>query len=115
VLNKALDALPGLRANGFINAPSMQAAWAEFRQETDPIAVWLDGRTMLGPEMSVSKDALWNAYNVSARRQNGQAVTKNAFGRSLKELRPDLDEAQRMVAGKLTWCWLGIGLKDGGL
>ncbi len=43
LLNRALVALRAVRARGsFSQSPSMQAAWSEFRESTDPLAVWLE-------------------------------------------------------------------------
>ena len=50
VLNKALHALPRLRDKGFTESPSMAAALGDFRQATDPIAVWLDRKTVDEPQ-----------------------------------------------------------------
>ncbi|MBI1955060.1 MAG: hypothetical protein HYS38_01555 [Acidobacteria bacterium] len=46
VLNRALDTIASLRANGFSNASSTTQAMDEFRQATDPLAVWLDRNTV---------------------------------------------------------------------
>ena len=44
----------------------MQEAWAEFRQTTDPLAVWLEKRTIDSPDAFVPKRALLTAYNSEA-------------------------------------------------
>ena len=51
-LNKALAALPHLRErHGFEVTPTM--AWEEFRETTDPLAVWLDRATVEGAKKQV--------------------------------------------------------------
>ena len=112
VLNHALDALPNLRAHGFTESPSMRAAWDEFRQETDPLAVWVDTHALLGPEAMVPKGELLRAYNDAARRDQRPIITGVAMGRALKRLRPEVREAQRTVGDTVVWVWLGIGLRD---
>ena len=112
VLNKALEALPGLYANGFIESLAMRDAWHEFRETTDPLAVWLDRHVIEGPDLLIPKADLLLAYNGNARRNQTPTATPNAFGRAFKRLRPKIDEAQRTVAGNFVRCWLGIGLKD---
>jgi putative DNA primase/helicase len=115
VLNKALDALPGLHAQGFIESPSMRDAWNEFRESTDPLGVWLDTHTVEGPDLLVSKAELLLAFNADARHDQRPTTTGKGLGQALKRLRPKIDEAQRTVAGNVVWVWLGIGLKNDGL
>jgi len=112
VLNKALDALPGLLTNGFIESESMRQAWNEFRENTDPVAVWLEENTVWAPELLVPKRDLLGEYNKSARREQRPPMTPMAFGQAIKRLHPDIQEAQRTVGGAVTWVWLGVGLKS---
>jgi putative DNA primase/helicase len=112
VLNKALAALPRVRARGFTESVSMQEAWAEFRQTTDPLAVWLDRATISGPDAYVTKDDLINAYNRSAAADGRPVLTKKAMAQALHRLRPNVTDDQRTVNGKpKVRCWVGIGLK----
>jgi len=110
VLNRALDALPGLRAKGFTESQSMRDAWNEFRETTDPVAVWLDDHTVQGPDVLVTKRDLLAAYNTVARHEQRLSLTPMSFGQALKRLRPDIQEAQRTIGGALAWVWVGIGL-----
>lgn len=50
VLNKALGALSAIRTRGLSESPSSTRATDEFRQPTDPLAVWLDPKTILLPD-----------------------------------------------------------------
>lgn len=110
-LNKALAALPGLRTDGFAESQTMRDAWHEFRESTDPMAVWLDTRAIEGPDLMVAKSELLMAYNTYAGHDQRPATSKKAFGQALKRLRPKIGEGQRIIAGSSTWVWLGIGLK----
>jgi putative DNA primase/helicase len=113
VLNKALAVLPRLRQQGFTVSASMRQAAEEFRQITDPLAVWLERRTLEHPDAMVSKDALFRAYNQDCDRASHPWMSKNAFGRALARLRPGLIEAQRTWEGRpQVWVWLGLGLKQ---
>jgi hypothetical protein len=39
-------------------------------------------------------------------------MSKNAFGRALRRVRPQLEEAQRLWEGReQVWVWRGLGLK----
>lgn len=112
VLNRALEALPAFIARkGFFQSKTTRAAWAEFRQTTDPLAVWLDRATVEQPDAMVPKKDLVEAYNRVAAMEGRPTMTGPGFGLALKRLRPNLVEAQRTVAGRLQWVWLAIGLR----
>jgi putative DNA primase/helicase len=111
VLNKALGVLPRLRSKGIIESDSMRASWAEFREITDPLAVWLENWIDADPDGFTTKADLLNAYSADCREAGHSAPTKQAFGRAIGRLRPDLAEGQRTVDGKLEWAWLGIRLR----
>ncbi len=113
VLNRALDALEAMGRRGrFTESASMAAAYAEFRQITDPLAVWLDRGTVEGPDAFVLKSKLHAAYNDAAEHAGRPPLTSTAFGLALRRLRPNLGEAQRTIAGKVQRVWLGIGLRS---
>ena len=109
VLNKALDALPRLRGEGFTEAPSMREAWDEFRQTTDPFTVWLERSTVQTSDAIVPKDDLRKAYNFHANDKGYPAMTAHAMTKVIKRLYPGVAEDQRTVRGRVVWCWIGIG------
>jgi putative DNA primase/helicase len=112
VLNRALQALRQLQEQGGpIESNSMAEARQEFRQVTDPLAVWLDRSTIEQSAALVTKSALLSAYNLAAAREGKPSMTSTGFGIALRRLRPKLEDAQRTVAGKLEWVWLGLGLR----
>jgi hypothetical protein len=78
---------------------------------TDPVSVWLDNNTVEGAEAYVSKDALAREFNSFCQKTGKPGMNKNAFGRAVKRARNNITEAQRMVNGSKTWCWLGIALE----
>jgi putative DNA primase/helicase len=110
VLNKALSALVVVRTHGLSGSESGNRAMDEFRQATDPLAVWLDRKTMLLPEVATPQDRLYREYCRSCADAGRPAVTKTGFGRSMKKLRPTVADYQRTVNGVLTWCYVGIAL-----
>ena len=112
VLNKALDVLPRLLKSGFTESQSMRDAWNEFRETTDPVAVWLDAHTVQGTDLMVAKRDLLKAYNATARAEQRPTMTGMGFGQALKRLQPSIREAQRTIAGAVTWVWRGLGLKE---
>ncbi len=111
VLNKALDVLPRVREQGITETSSMCETREEFRQTTDPLAVWLGQHTLELPDAFVAKGALQIAYNDACARQGRSPMTNQGFGRAIRRLRPSMEDGQRTVAGKVTDVWLGIGLK----
>ena len=57
----------------------MQKAWEEFRQTTDPLAVWLERSTVEEPEAWVAKDDPLNAYNREGAKDGRSNLTKQAM------------------------------------
>jgi P4 family phage/plasmid primase-like protien len=114
VLNRALEVLPRVRREGFTESASMREAWEEFRAMTDPVSVWLAQNTIEAAEAFVPKDTLAKAYNEFCDKVGRPGMNKKGFGRAVKRAFPHIEEGQKSVAGKMTWCWLGIGLKSGG-
>jgi len=113
VLNRALDMLPRVRWEGFTESASMCEAWEEFRAMTDPVTVWLQQNTTEAAEAFVPKDALATAYNKFCDKAGRPGMNKKGFGRAVKRAFPHIADGQKSVAGKMTWCWLGIGLRSG--
>jgi P4 family phage/plasmid primase-like protien len=113
VLNKALQALASIRKRGFSQSESIQRATEEFRQATDPLAVWLDRRTVFSAEAQTPQDLLHRAYCRNCADAGRPTITKAAFGRALKKLRPAVANYQRTVDGIVTWCYVGISLMAG--
>jgi len=112
-LNKALDALPRLRAQrGFTRAPSLQRAHQEFRSTTDPFAVWLERNIIRDANAVVAKNQLRIAYNEYTENAGRSPMSNKAFGTTLKRHLPDLEDAQRMLNGRLQWVYVGIGLRS---
>jgi P4 family phage/plasmid primase-like protien len=112
VLNRALDALPGLRANGFSESESMRAAWQEFRQATDPLSVWLDANIIEDTAAFVSKDAVRAAYRADAEKSGKPSVSDKALSQAITNRWPQVKGGQRTYGGKeRAHCWIGIGLR----
>ena len=113
MLNKALDGLRRVqRQRRFSEPESTQAAWRDFHATTDPLAVWLDRYTIDDPDCFVSQQALRVAYNATMERDGRPAMTKTAFGTALRKLRPNIEDRQRTVTGRVQWCYIGIGIPE---
>jgi P4 family phage/plasmid primase-like protien len=110
VLNRALGVIGRVRRSGFTESETMQEAWAEFRELTDPVSVWLDRNTVEIPNAYVSKAALHEAYKRERHDQGQDGMTPKMFGQAVKRLRPHLDEKQRTYNGQPKQkCWIGLG------
>jgi phage/plasmid-associated DNA primase len=109
VLNKALEALASIRSNGFSQSNSSRGAMDEFRQSTDPLAVWLDRYTILESDALIPADRLWQDYNQDCVAKRRPTMSKTALGRAIAELRPTVETRQRTVNGRIAWCYIGIG------
>ncbi|MGD0577773.1 MAG: phage/plasmid primase, P4 family, partial [Bryobacteraceae bacterium] len=109
VLNKALEALASVRCHGLSESESTRRAMEEFRQTTDPVAVWLDRNTVLEPDALMPADRLWQDYNLDCVAKGRPTVSKTALGRAVAQLRPTVEKRQRTVSDRLSWCYVGIG------
>jgi putative DNA primase/helicase len=111
MLNKALEGLRRVeKQRRFSESPSIQEAWRDFHSTTDPLAVWLDRYTIDDPESFITKKALRVAYNAAVEREGRPSMTDTAFSLAIQKLRPNIEKKQRTVAGKLQWCFVGIGM-----
>ena len=110
VLNKAIKAIASIRTKGLSESESIRRAMDEFRQTTDPVAVWLDRNTVLEPDALIPADRLWQDYNQDCVAKGRPTVSKTALGRAIAQLRPSVEKKQRTVNGKLAWSYVGIGV-----
>ncbi|MBZ5604693.1 MAG: DUF3854 domain-containing protein [Acidobacteriia bacterium] len=110
VLNKALAAVAAVRTRGLSESESMSRATDEFRQTTDPLAVWLDRNTILHSEAVTPKDQLYREYHRNCTDAGRPTISKTAFGRAMKKLRPAVSDCQRTVNSVLSWCYVGISV-----
>jgi hypothetical protein len=82
----------------------------EFRKATDPLSVWLDRHTVLRSDAVIPQDRLYQEYGRNCSEAGRPMISKTAFGRSMKKLRPTVGDYQRTVNGLQAWCYIGIGL-----
>ncbi|MDA2911939.1 phage/plasmid primase, P4 family [Nitrospiraceae bacterium AH_259_D15_M11_P09] len=111
LLNRGLRTLPGLLKRGrFTESESTRVAWLEFREQTDPVAVWLDVHTVTEAGAMVTKKDLFITYTAHATAQGRPPMTATGFGLAIKRLRPGVRDYQRKVSGSVQWVYLGLGL-----
>jgi putative DNA primase/helicase len=103
VLNKVLYALAKIRRSGFTESETTRQTWQEFKAVTDPLAVWLEQNTVLLPTAMVAKGELMAAFNRHLTDSGKPPMGKTAFGLALKRAVPGIEEAQRMLRGRMQW------------
>jgi putative DNA primase/helicase len=112
-LNEALPALRRIRREArFTETPSTQSQSEEYQHAADPLGQWLARATMASPASVIPQDRLHAAYTSTCASLGRPIVTKQMFGRRLRALRPEIQEAQRMIDGRRQWVYLGIALRD---
>jgi putative DNA primase/helicase len=110
--NQAWPALRRIRCEGrFSETATTKRQLEELQFTTDPLARWLNTETTRSGTASIAQDRLHAAYAVACAHLNRPIMSKQMFGRRLRLLRPEIDEAQRVTDGKRQWVYLGIGLK----
>jgi P4 family phage/plasmid primase-like protien len=110
VLNNVLDAIAAIRTRGLSESDSTIRATDEFRQATDPLAVWLDRNTVLHADAVTPQDQLYREYCRNCADGGRPTISKTAFGRAMKKLRSTVTDYQRTVNGVMSWCYVGISL-----
>jgi hypothetical protein len=70
----------------------------------------LDRNTILHPDAVTPQDRLYREYCRNCSDAGRPTISKTAFGRAMKKLRPAVGDYQRTVNGLLAWCYVGIGL-----
>ena len=112
MLNRALDALPQVESGRVRESPSMRAAWSEFRQTTDPLAVWLDEHTVDSPTAWVPKEQIRSMYTRACQDAGRPVLADGRFTGDLKRLKPKVRATQRRIKGKPTYVFEGLGLRS---
>ena len=115
-LNRALPALRSVQRQGrFSETRTTRREGQGFREAFNPCAWWLNAETSCAPAAMMSQDHLYSAYAQACLNSNRPLITKQMFGRKLRQLKPELQEAQRVLDGKKQWVYLGLSLKEAGV
>jgi hypothetical protein len=64
---------------------------------------WLTAETKQSAIASIAQDCLHSANAVACASVNRPIMSKQMFGRRLRALRPEVQEAQRTADGKRQW------------
>jgi P4 family phage/plasmid primase-like protien len=112
VLNKALEALQGVRGRCRFTEPTKSRIEVQkYQAANDTIAAWLDEHTVASHEATVPQSELHGAYAAHCHQHYRRPASKHSFGRLLRILRPNTEPAQRAIAGRRTWVYTCIALR----
>lgn len=90
--------------------PVIKEATAAYREESDPLADFIEERCNIGPGKSVPASDLWDEYlNWLSNNQERAGLDRKGFSRRLQAKG---FKKERRGKGR-NWTWLGIELKDG--
>jgi putative DNA primase/helicase len=91
--------------------PAIREATTEYREDSDPLADFIEERCLVGPKESVEARAIWDAYYGWAIENLDRAVPdRKGFSRRLQVKGFKKDR----VGKNRTWTWFGIGLRSSG-
>jgi putative DNA primase/helicase len=110
LLNEALRRLPRVLEHGLSEPESSREMLEQFRASSDPIAAYLDARTVLHSGAVTAKSELYRDYVNWVEKRGQLAATQASFGRALRRLRPGVKETQRWSMTRRVWMYEGIGL-----
>jgi putative DNA primase/helicase len=112
ILNWALDGLERLDGRGRFTEPLSGQAEAEaVRRLSDPIGAFLDDWCQIGPDRSISLDALYLRYKAwcESEGRTKDTTTKEIFSRDLRPKIPGLVTKRERIGGKQTRHLYGVG------
>lgn len=110
ILNKALEWLPHVRRQGITETPSMRETRNEFREATDPFAVWAEDELTEQSNALVSCSEARKAYNRRAKREGWPSMSNTRFGQRMRDTFPQIQRRQRTWKGDpKTYCYVGLG------
>jgi putative DNA primase/helicase len=73
------------QAEGLESPETVKTATAEYKQESDIVATFIEERCEQGPDCEVSKTALYEAYSEWSKKSGEFSVSKKEFGMRLAE------------------------------
>ncbi|WP_405216002.1 phage/plasmid primase, P4 family [Agrococcus sp. Ld7] len=111
ILRWAVDGAEEWARVGLQPPPGVLAETRVYRSEADLMLSFLEEACEVGPHASVSKQHLYDGYREWCDTSGLRAVSKNVFGRMLKERTDLIDVLGEERRGKnKVYFWTGIGL-----
>lgn len=114
LFNKAIARLPQLLDKGIEITSTMSAAMKEFRDLTDPIAVWLDDEYIITKMLDdfVPRTIMYEHYKREWRKRKKVAISPESFGRAMRKLIPDEWDIRKAVNGQRLRGYGGVKERD---
>jgi putative DNA primase/helicase len=111
ILNWHLEGYKMYASEGLVPPRAVQEATNAYRGDMDKLAQFISDECVTGDtNLYVSKDSLYNAYDVWCDRNGVGTEKKRRFGERMIEKGYDPDQQER-VNGKKVRVWKGIGLQ----
>ena len=85
ILNWALAGVAAWRTGGLAAPQEVLEATADYRQDNDPLADFIEAKCVLGPENTVSFSLLYSTYHEYCESSHETPMNKKQFGESLTE------------------------------
>ena len=85
ILNWLLEGYYDLRKNGLNPPPSVKAATADYRDDSDPLGDFLKDVCFIDPTRSCTSASLWDAYVVYCGHEKPACSSKKAFTSALEK------------------------------
>ena len=111
IINWALEGLRRLLQNKrFTKSETMRNALEQYKKWSNSIEYFLDKCCEFGPNLWVAKRELYNAYKEFCEEEGLLIEDEATFSKEVRR-RPNVDIAQKRIAGKVERVWVGISLK----
>jgi putative DNA primase/helicase len=108
ILNWSVDGLRRLRAHGQFTIPSAsQAAWEEFRQDSNPANEFLTSRYSQGEGDPIGCSTIYDEYRDWCRVKQLRALDATSFGKEVRKAFPKVSRG-RETTGQREWFYEGI-------
>jgi putative DNA primase/helicase len=113
ILLWAIEGWRSLREQGRFTEPRSSIDVAgELADSGSPISVFIREECRLGPECSIQRDVLYNAYVDWAKRKGRQHIEDDgSFGRGLRAALPNLRDSAPRIGGRQVRHYVGIQLE----
>lgn len=111
ILTWAVEGFLRFQESGLGVPEVVEMATEQFRQDMDPLRMFIEDRCLMGQELWVSGGALRSAYDAWGK-QNGERFTLNSRSLADRLRARGCTDANRKVNGSSTRGWSGIGLRE---
>lgn len=113
-LNRAVQGLRRLRARKALpEAKPLEEALHAFREACDPLAAWLERKTVQNPDSRIEGDVLYRAWAAHCEEHGLPVMSRESFGRSVRRLRPNWPHTQIRDGDDRVRVYCGVAWREG--